>query len=653
MKRRTVDERLEALDAPGFTPALRDIDELVDRLAAADRDRAETIERALRRAGAPALPRLRARFAGARPPLRARLCRLLGRIAPAEPTVRALLFAALEDRDEATRRAAAGALGRLRQPDAAVETALLRAWHAGGSDPIRRVLAEALGKVGSTAALQALRAAHPADPETARRAARAVLMLERTAARGETSTIRADTAPERPRPVRFHCRAGLEPLVVEELGPGWRPRIVGPGQVEADLHGPLASAWTSRIAAEFGLALPPVPRRPDEPLAAAVVRLLTGAPAIEALRRWTAGPIRYRLSFVGGGHRRAVVWEVARRAAAERPDLRNDPRAAPWELRIAERTDRLCGTLYPRGLADPRFAWRVADVPASSHPTIAAALARVAGARDDDVVWDPFVGAGAELLERARLGPYARLIGTDIDERALTAARRNAAAAGVRLELVQAEATAFAPPQPPTLVLTNPPMGRRTGGHRTLGALLERFVEHAANHLAPGGRLVWITPRAQRTDARARAAGLRLETSRRVDLGGFRAVLQRWRKPESARPPGPGDAPRGGRRHRHARTRGSRPDTTTPRRVAAGRRRRPGRRHPSRASRDSNRAAIRAVRPSSRAGHSSTTSAPTSTRPSSSSSRRSSSSRYDSPSGSGVPTPGAPPGSSASRSIVT
>jgi len=531
MKRRTIDERPEALDAPGFTPALRDVDELVERLAVADRDRAATIERALRRAGLPAVSRLRARFAGAPPPLRGRLCRLLGRLAPAEPAVRALLLAALEDPDDATRRAAAGALGRLREPDPDVEAALLRAWRAGGSDQLRRVLAEALGKVGAAAALEALRAAQPADPETARRAARAVLMLERTAARGEPSTIRADAAPGRPRTMRFHCRAGLEPLVVEELGPGWRPRIVGAGQVEAELRGPLASAWASRVATEFGFALPPAPRRPAEPLAAAVVRLLTGAPALEALRRWTSGPLRYRISFVGGGHRRAVVWDIARRAAAERPELRNDPTAAPWELRVAERTDRVCGTLYPRGLADPRFAWRAADVPASSHPTIAAALARVGGARDDDVVWDPFVGAGAELLERARLGPYARLIGTDIDERALAAARRNAAAAGVPLELARAEATAFAPPQPPTLVLTNPPMGRRTGGHRTLDALLERFVESAADRLAPGGRLVWIAPRPQRTDGSARGAGLRLETSRPLDMGGFRAVLQRWRKP--------------------------------------------------------------------------------------------------------------------------
>src|SRR5947207_4079330 len=58
------------------------------------------------------------------------------------------------------------------------------------------------------------------------------------------------------------------------------------------------------------------------------------------------------------------------------------------------------------------FRSRVADVAAASHPTIAAALARVAGTAPDEVVWDPFCGSGAELVERGRLGS-ARLLGTE------------------------------------------------------------------------------------------------------------------------------------------------------------------------------------------------------------------------------------------------
>lgn len=528
MKRRTGEELQQALAKPGFTPALRDADGLLELLAGARRDEAEPLERALLRVGPSLAPRLLSSFPDAAPPLRGRLCRLLGRLAPADPAVRTLLLGALGDADEPTRRHAAAALGHLREPD--VEAALLRAWSTAESVAFRRSLAEALGKVGSTAALAALREARPEDPELARRVARAVLMLERTASRTAASTIHARVAPVESHPLLFSCRAGLEPLLADELGPDWRPRVVGPGQVEARLDGPLEAAWSARLATEFAFVLPTVDRGRDEPLAEVVVRLLTGPTASGILRRWTAGPLRYRIAFAGGGHRRAVVWEIARRTAERRPELQNDPTDSPWELWVAEREGHVRAALCPRGLADPRFAWRVADVPASSHPTLAAALARVGGVQRDDVVWDPFVGAGAELLERARLGPFARLLGTDRDERALAAARRNAEAARVELELVRGEAATFTPPQPPTLVLTNPPMGRRTGGHRELGGLLERFVAHVAAVLAPGGRLVWLAPQPARTDPHARAAGLALDAGHEVDMGGFRAVLQRWRK---------------------------------------------------------------------------------------------------------------------------
>ena len=81
--------------------------------------------------------------------------------------------------------------------------------------------------------------------------------------------------------------------------------------------------------------------------------------------------------------------------AAERPELVNDPTASLWEAVVVEKP-RVAVEVWPRGLGDPRFAYRRAYVPASSHPTLAAALARVGGVRADDVVWDPFVGAGTE-----------------------------------------------------------------------------------------------------------------------------------------------------------------------------------------------------------------------------------------------------------------
>jgi hypothetical protein len=84
-------------------------------------------------------------------------------------------------------------------------------------------------------------------------------------------------------------------------------------------------------------------------------------------------------------------------------------------------------------------------------------------------------------------------------------------------------------------------MGRRVLRGIDLGAVLERLVVHAAQVLAPGGRLVWLSPLARRTADAASHAGLVLASSTEVDMGGFRAALQAFRKPTSrAAEPAPG-----------------------------------------------------------------------------------------------------------------
>ena len=204
----------------------------------------------------------------------------------------------------------------------------------------------------------------------------------------------------------------------------------------------------------------------------------------------------------------------------------NDPTESLWEVVISRGTRHVDVALAPRALDDPRFSWRKKDVPAASHPTIAAALARVAGVRVDDVVWDPFMGSGAELIERALLGPARGFFGSDVDGRAVAAARENLAAAGVVAELEQGDSLGIHPPGV-TLILTNPPMGRRAVREPGLTDMLDRFVDHAADVLAPGGRLVWIAPVPERARrAAARTGGLTLERARPVDMGGFDAELQ-------------------------------------------------------------------------------------------------------------------------------
>jgi 23S rRNA G2445 N2-methylase RlmL len=132
-------------------------------------------------------------------------------------------------------------------------------------------------------------------------------------------------------------------------------------------------------------------------------------------------------------------------------------------------------------------------------------------------------------VERALLGPVRGLFGSDIDPHALAAASENLAAAGLDARIEQRDALDPAP-EGVTLIMTNPPMGRRASRAAGLDERLDRFVEHAAAALAPDGRFVWMAPWPKRARAAARRAGLTLEWSQAVDMGGFEAELQRWVK---------------------------------------------------------------------------------------------------------------------------
>jgi SAM-dependent methyltransferase len=246
------------------------------------------------------------------------------------------------------------------------------------------------------------------------------------------------------------------------------------------------------------------------------------------LTTFTRGAPRYSLRFAEGGHRRALVFRIADAIGRAAPELVNDPRDESWEIVVVERPPAHL-VLVPRAFEDPRFSYRRRDVRAASHPAIAAALARTAGARPSDVVWDPFVGSGLELIERARLGPYRTLLGSDLDPEALAAARENFAAADVAVDLRVGDATDLQP-SGVTLIVTNPPMGRRLLRDRTLAALLDAFIAHAARVLTPGGRLVWLSPLPERTRAAAIAARLEAPPGPMVDMGGFDAELQTLRK---------------------------------------------------------------------------------------------------------------------------
>lgn len=360
----------------------------------------------------------------------------------------------------------------------------------------------------------------------------------------------------------WHCRGGLGPLLAEELGKlGHRVVERNPDWVRTRFAGRLGDVHEARLWTQIGLVVPlgggELPEAITEAICQPSVRKL--------LPRLTRGVVRWRLELASGGPRRAMVWQVVRDVAQRAPELINEPADTTWTIVVDEARRAL--QLRPRRLADPRFAWRQIDLPSASHPTVAAAVAALGKPRAGERVWDPFTGSGSELIECAIAaaaspalpeepprrggraatqpgvgapGPAAArgaaaldLLGTDLDADALDAAARNAGAAGVPVHLERADARSYRPGDRPgsvDLIASNPPLGGRLRGDA--GQLLCDALPGFAAALRRGGRMVWITPAPKRTTPVAESLGLVLDRAFDVDLGGLRARLERWRKPE-------------------------------------------------------------------------------------------------------------------------
>jgi precorrin-6B methylase 2 len=464
----------------------------------------------------------------ASPESRVRLVRLIARVARenSEPSLVEELRARLSDPSPNVQRASVIGLGKLNQPG--IEDALLDYAAREHALPEQRVLIEALGKVGGPRAAEWLVSQTSQDDFTTRVIERAKLMLARTVSRpAAAELVRLDIALGSTQTLLWTCREGLESIVAEQVS--------ALGAVETSVGrvclpnfaGALSEAFIARSALSIGVQL-----RLDKGQSGidAVIDSLKRAEILEWMAKSNGCVPRVRLDFTGQGHQRAAVWDLQTRLVREQLPLIADPTAAAWEICVDSSQGRL--DIIPKRIDDPRFAWRVEDLPSASHPTIAAALAHVAGAKPDDVVWDPFVGSGLELIERALLGPYRAMYGTDTDERALAAARANLAAAQTKhVTLYNRDATT-APVRDITLIITNPPLGARLVRDGSLGELMQATLTQGWRVLRPGGRWVWLSPMPARTASIAHYLGFKVESLGPVDVGGIKPELQVLRVPE-------------------------------------------------------------------------------------------------------------------------
>lgn len=444
----------------------------------------------------------------------------------------------LGDPAEKVRRYAIAALPKLGAGEVA-ERALLALLKDTTIPREREALLDALRRIGGKATLSLLPSISAQSVHTIEQ--KVLARVERSDNPGalKPEGIFSTTAPI---DILLYCRSGLENIVADEakllFGKGsiLRAMKVKAGMVSLRCQGKISlkKFYELRCFAFLGISIGTIKKTNDAQQELQAMAQLIASPASTAvLQAFTDGPIRYRIDFLERGHQRERVRSLADSVYSQTKLLLNDTANALWTLAIGETSQTFTLEWRPRASIDTRFSYRTGDVPASSHPPLAACLARIAQITPNEIIWDPFCGSGLELIERSLLGGVSIAIGTDTSATALDTARKNFSAAHIsdtKLELTENDFRNFlnsanAYKAKCTLVISNPPMGRRVP-IKNLGQLISDLFDEAASALKKGGRLVFVNP----CKINAAHPALTLTYRQAVDMGGFTAYLERYER---------------------------------------------------------------------------------------------------------------------------
>ena len=437
----------------------------------------------------------------------------------------------LNDPEEKVRRYAMTALPKL-GGSAEEEKDLLGLLAASVSDREKKHLGQALEKIGGAATV--------AQAGMYGGLARTIQKAQANFARFEepgSISLDVELPDQNQFLIHLRCRRGLERIleaeVTEHAGADkkFRTRRTEQGLVVLEAIAPfrLSDLFSFRCFASVAFLLGSHEQSENE--ADALSRLIASPRTLSLLQTLTEGPIRYRLDFSARGHQRGLVREVTDRVFELCPALINDSRHAPWQIDIHQNAREAFVELTPKLRPDPRFSYRRQDVPAASHPPLAAAMARLAGHMHNEAVWDPFCGSGLELIECALRGGVVRVIGTDRSADAIqiteqnfqSALSRDVTARFVCSDFRDHARIAGLEPGSISLVISNPPMGRRVPIPNLPGLIKDLFIA-ASEVLKPGGRLVFANP----LPVAPMGLPLRRDFQQKVDLGGFSVHVERY-----------------------------------------------------------------------------------------------------------------------------
>jgi 23S rRNA G2445 N2-methylase RlmL len=449
----------------------------------------------------------------------------------AREAVREWLLALFQDPCEKVRRYAMAAMPKI-GAGAKEEGKLLSALRTTTGEREKKFLVRTLGKIGGPAALE-----HGFLGDAEQKVKASIARRERPSG-VRFNGVLADFSGLR---IHLRGRNGLERIVGDEVEQSqkkhgkFRVAEVHRGRVAIIPVAPfsLAEIYAMRCFGAVGFVLGRAEGANETESMEALATVITSSLSRRLLQTFTEGAIRYRLNFVSKGHQRAAVGRLANLVYVRSPELLNDARKVTWTIDIYPNGRGHLVELRPNLTPDPRFSYRKDDVPAASHPPLAACLARLAGRIEQEVIWDPFCGSGLELIECALLGGVRSVYGTDRSAEAVGIAQNNFAAARTKSVAAKFKCSDFRDiaslqelgAEKVTLIITNPPLGMRVQV-ADLRQLIEDLFRVAATVLKPGGRLVLVNPLAMATPHPL----LKLQFRQKVDMGGFECHMEKYFK---------------------------------------------------------------------------------------------------------------------------
>src|SRR5262245_52966785 len=217
-----------------------------------------------------------------------------------------------------------------------------------------------------------------------------------------------------------------------------------------------------------------------------------------------------------------AIWRPAEEDAAVEVWLTIDGATAVCGLRLSDKTMR-------------HRTYKLEHRPASLRPTVAAAMARLAGLGPGMVAVDPMCGAGtvmAELLAAAeRFRGGLTVWGGDLDFQAVRAAAVNLRKLGAASLLCWDARRLPLPGGVADRVVSNPPFGKQLASPEEVGPLYRATVREYDRILRPAGRVVLLVSEHEALREGAQEVGWRAERQVPVRVLGQPARLSVWRKP--------------------------------------------------------------------------------------------------------------------------